>query len=31
MLDMVHDIGFTSHPIPDDDVMEVMLELQVDA
>jgi acetyltransferase len=31
MLDMVHDIGFTSHPVPDDDVMEVMLELQVDA
>jgi acetyltransferase len=31
MLDMVHDIGFTSHPIPDDDVMEVVLELQVDA
>ena len=31
MLDMVHDIGFTSHSIPDDDVMEVMLNLQVDA
>ncbi|MBL8658283.1 MAG: GNAT family N-acetyltransferase [Rhodospirillales bacterium] len=27
MLDMVHDIGFTSHRVPDDDVMEVMLEL----
>ncbi|MGZ9033095.1 MAG: bifunctional acetate--CoA ligase family protein/GNAT family N-acetyltransferase, partial [Rhodospirillales bacterium] len=31
MLDMIHDIGFTSQPIPDDDVMEVMLELHVDA
>ncbi len=27
MLDMVHDIGFTSHQVPDDDVMEVVLEL----
>jgi acetyltransferase len=27
MLDMVHDIGFTSHPVPDDDVLEVVLEL----
>lgn len=27
MLDMVHDIGFTSHRVADDDVLEVVLAL----
>lgn len=28
MLDMIHDMGFKSHPVPDDEVMEVVLDLQ---
>lgn len=31
MLDLIHALGFRSHMVPDDDVMEVELDLQVEA